>query len=196
MKSHEIRYSLASIICNTGSFAVVLSYIRRFEPQELFTGFLIVCGAAVGGCLLGSYFYRTSETAFWSALGAATAFMCAVGEPLTHELFVYAWPLVGACAAASAILLDRYHLLPRMAVGSVIGIVLLWACSYLPSQLGSSYAWIEVLCGSVAGAIMVGVVWIFETSRSWLSYSRSFLSFALVMSVVGGNVAGRWIGWL
>ena len=191
-----LRFSIGSVLWTTGTIAVLLTYLKLFEPRELLAGTIAIGVLTLMGAIVGSMSNRLSEVAYCSMLGAITAFLCAVGEPLTHESFQYAWPMVGAFTAASAILLDRYPLGARMAWGAVIGFAALAFWSLLSIRLGATNAWIEVACGPVAGAIMVGVVWVLETLRSWRGYSRSKLVFALTIGVVGGNIFGRWAGWL
>lgn len=190
------QFSIASLLCTMGTLAVLLTYLKVFEPDEFIMGLQVVILMSLVGFAIGAFFERGLQTAYLAVLGAMTAFLCAVGEPLTHELFQYAWPCVGALTAASTIVLDRYGLVPRMLVGALIGGTVLALFSWLPSQFGATNTWIEVACGPVAGAIMVGVVWILETLRTWRSYSRAGLIFALTVGVIGGNVVGRFAGLL
>ena len=191
-----LRFSIGSILWTTGTVAVLLTYLKLFEPHELVAGTIVIGMLTLVGAIGGSLSNRFSEVAYCSMLGAMTAFVCAVGEPLAHDSFQYAWPMVGAFTAASAILLDRYPLGARMAWGAAIGFAVLTLWSLVSIRLGATNAWTEVVCGPIAGAIMVGVVWVLETLRSWRSYSRSKLVFVLTIGVVGGNVFGRWAGWL
>lgn len=192
----DLRFSIASIMCTTGTFSVLLTYLRIFEQQEFLMGLKIVGLVTLVGIAAGAYFHRVWDAALWSALGAMTAFLCAVGQPLTHESFQYAWPLVGALTAASAVLLDRYPLWRRMLIGGGIGFSVLALFSLAASTMGVMNTWMEVVCGPVAGAIMVGVVWVLEKLRTWRGYSRSILIFSLATGVIGGNVFGQWLGWL
>lgn len=191
-----LRFSIGSILWTTGTVAVLLTYLKLFEPHELVAGTIVIGMLTLVGAIGGSLSNRFSEVAYCSMLGATTAFLCAVGEPLAHDSFQYAWPMVGAFTAASAILLDRYPLGARMAWGAAIGFAVLTLWSLVSIRLGATNAWTEVVRGPIAGAIMVGVVWVLETLRSWRSYSRSKLVFVLTIGVVGGNVFGRWAGWL
>lgn len=195
-RANGIRFGIGSVMCTTASIAILLTYVKLFEPNEFLMGLTTVLFVSLMGVALGAFFHRTADAAFWSVMGAMTAFLCAVGEPLTHESFQYAWPMVGALAAATTILLDRFPLTLRMVVGACIGCVVLGLFSLLPSPLAASSAWIEVACGPIAGVIMVGVVWILETVRVWRNYSRSMMVLALAIGVIGGNVFGRWVNWL
>ena len=195
-QSPELRFSIASIMFTTGTFAVLLTYLKLFEPAEFFMGLKTVGLVTLIGIAAGAYFDRVWDVALWSSLGAMTAFLCGVGEPLTHESFQYAWPLVGALTAASAILFDRLPVWHRMAIGAFIGFTVLAVFAVAASQMGVMNTWMEVVCGPVAGAIMVGVVWVLEKLRTWRGISRSVLIFSLAVGVIGGNVFGRWIGWL
>ena len=190
------RFSIASVMYMTATCAILLTYLKFFEPAEFMLGLTVMICVLVGGAVLGSVFQRTTEASFWSLLGAMTAFLCAIGEPLTHDAFQIAWPLVGALAAASAVLFDQQRLFTRMVIGAVIGVVVLGVFSLIPSQMGASNVWIEVVCGPVAGAIMVGVVWVLEALRRRGCYPRSGLILALTAGVIGGNVFGRWVGLL
>lgn len=190
------QFNIGSILCVMGTVAVMLSYVQQLHPEEFLKGIQVVCLVSVVGLIAGTLTQRTGEAWFWSVVGAMSAFLCAVGEPLTHELFQYAWPLVGAATAASAVLLDRYSLASRMVVGALLGAAILGLFAFLPSRAGATNAWTEVACGPVAGAIMVGLVWVLETLRVWRHYSRSVLILSLAAGVVGGNVFGRWIGVL
>lgn len=192
----DLRFSIASVMCTTGTFAVLLTYLKLFEPTEFLMGLKVVLAVSVVGILLGAYFNRMLDAAYWSVLGAMTAFLCAVGEPLTHESFQYAWPLVGALTAAIAVLMDKHPLFLRMGVGASIGLLVLGAFAFLPPHSGAANMWMEVVCGPVAGAIMVGVVWVLEKLRTWRGYSRSVLVFSLATGVIGGNVFGRWLDLL
>ena len=194
LTSRGLRFSIASIMCTTGTFAVLLTYLKLYQPAEFLKGLGIVVAVGVAGVVPGIYFRRGFEVAYWSVLGAMTAFLCAVGQPLAHESFQYAWPLVGASTAVTAVLLDSLRLSARMLLGAAIGLTVLAVFSLMPT--GAANPWTEVVCGPVAGAIMVGVVWVLETLRIWRSYSRSVLVFALAVGVIGGNVVGRWAGWL
>ena len=150
----------------------------------------------MGGILAGCYWHRIYETTLWSALGAMTAFLCAVGEPLTDHTFTYAWPIVGAATAASAVLLEKWPLWKRMLVGSSIATGTLAMFSLAAWSRGGVSTLFEVACGPLAGAIMVGVVWMLEVVRTWKGYSQATMIFVLTLGVVSGNVFGRWIGWL
>ncbi len=192
----DLQFSIGSIMCTTGTFAVLLTYLRAFAPEEFLMGLLMVFLVAILGGVAGCFWHRVYEATLWSSLGALTAFLCAVGEPLTHNAFNYAWPLVGAATAASAILLDDRALGVRMAIGASIATVILAAFAVGAWSLGAANTWMEVVCGPIAGAIMVAVVWMLEAVRVWRSYSRATMIFTLTLGVVGGNLFGRWIGWL
>ena len=183
-------------MCWTVSLGILVTYMKLHETHEFLMGLSVVATVSATGIGLGLWFGRISEAMFWSVLGALTAFLCAVGEPLTHPSFQYAWPMVGALTAATAVMLDRHSLLTRMIVGAVLGSLVLGLFSLLPRGVHPRQAWIEIACGPVAGAIMVGVVWILETLRSWRNYSRSMLTMALTIGVIGGNAFGRYLGLL
>ena len=183
-------------MATTGTVAVLLSYLKTFEPRHFVSGVLVVAIILALGASWVLVYRGRWRVVYWALLGAITAFLCAVGEPLTHESFHYAWPVVGACCAGSTILLEKYPLGLRMACGAFIGFAVLAIWSAYPIRLGVMNTWMEVVCGPVAGAIMVGVVWVLETLREWRRYSLSVLVLVLCVGVVGGNVFGRWIGWL
>lgn len=190
------QFSIGSIMCTTGTFAVLLTYLKTFAPTEFLAGVQIIALVAIASGVVGLYWHRTYETALWASLGAMTAFLCAVGEPLTHFSFNYAWPIVGATTATSAILLEKKSLWYRMLIGACLAVGILAAFSMAAWTTGAINTWFEVACGPLAGAIMVGVVWMLETVRQWKGYTQATMIFTLTLGVVGGNVFGRWIGWL
>ena len=194
--SPDLQFSIGSIMGITGTFAVLLTYLKAFSPEVFVMGLLMVAILATLGGVAGCFWQRASEAALWSALGALTAFLCAVGEPLTHYAFNYAWPLVGAATAASAILFDQRSLGQCMAIGAGLATLILATFAFGAWTMGAANTWMEVVCGPIAGAIMVAVVWMLEAVRVWRGYSRSTMIFTLTLGVVGGNLFGRWIGWL
>ena len=135
------HFSIASLMYTTATLAILLTYLKLFEPTEFLFGLTMMICVLVSGGILGACFQRATEAAFWSVLGAMTAFLCAVGEPLTHEAFHFAWPLVGAFAAASAVLFDQQRLPSRMMIGAVIGALVLGIFSLIPSRMGASNVW-------------------------------------------------------
>lgn len=192
----DLQFSIGSIMCTTGTFAVLLTYLKKFAPDEFLAGVQIVGAIALAGVLVGSYWQRVFETTLWAALGAMTAFLCAVGEPLTDHTFTYAWPIVGAATAVSAILFEKWPLWKRMMSGAILATSVLAIFSFVAWSRGGVSTLFEVACGPLAGAIMVGVVWMLEMVRTWKGYSQATMVFVLTMGVVSGNVFGRWLGWL
>ena len=192
----EWQFSIGSIMCTTGTFAVLLTYLKTFAPTEFLAGVQIIAFIALLGAVAGCFWHRIYETTLWASLGAMTAFLCAAGEPTTHESFVYGWPLVGAATAASAILFERKSLWHRMLVGASLAFAILATFSMVAWYHGAVNTWFEVACGPLAGAIMVGVVWMLEAVRTWKGYTQATMIFTLTLGVVGGNVFGRWLGWL
>ena len=192
----ELRFSIASILCTTGTLAVLLTYLKFFRPEEFLMGLTIVGSVTCVGFVCVLWNRRAYEIALWSMLGAMTAYLCSVGEPLTHRSFHYAWQLVGAATAAIAVSLERYSLLARMTMGAALAVLILVAFSAVASNHGVMNTWMEVACGPLAGAIMVGVVWVIEKLRTWRNYSRAVLIFLLTTGVIGGNIFGRWVGLL
>lgn len=195
-RDFELRFNIASIMSTTGTLAVLLTYLKFFRPDEFLMGLSIVCAIAVLGCICVLWNQRVFEIVLWSTLGAMTAYLCSVGEPLTHRSFHYAWPIVGAVTAGLAVSHDRYSLLVRMLFGSVVAVAILGVFATVAANLGVMNTWMEVACGPLAGAIMVGVVWVVEKLRTWRNYSRAVLIFLLTTGVIGGNVFGRWLGLL
>lgn len=192
----DLQFSIGSIMCTTGTFAVLLTYLKAFAPDDFLAGVQIVGVIALAGALAGCYLHRIFEATLWSALGAMTAFLCAVGEPLTDHTFTYAWPLVGAATSVCAITLDKWPLAKRMSIGAAIATGILAVFSLAAWSRGGVSTLFEVACGPLAGAIMVGVVWMLEVVRTWKGYSQATMIFVLTMGVVSGNIFGRWIGWL
>lgn len=194
-ETKELRFSIASMMCATGTVAVLLTYLKLFEPDEFMIGLRVIGTATLLGGLLGIPYRRIPEAAFWSLLGAATAFLCGIGQPVAHPSFLWAWPLTGAITATSAVMLDRRSLATRMTIGSIIALLVLVLGTLLMNG-DPLAAWQEIACGPLAGAIMVGVVWLLEAVRNGKSYSRATMVFVLTLGVVAGNVFGRWAGLL
>ena len=189
------RFSIGSAMCFTATIAALVAYSKRFEFRELNNAILVIIVVSLATALPCSFLARKREALLWSFVGAATASLCALGEPLTHEWFQVAWPTVGAMAAASSVLLDRYPLPTRMMVGALLGFVLLLVFSQFPSTMDSPFTWIEIGCAPVTAMIMVGIVWVIENMQESLGSSRSVLMFGLTASVTGGNIVARYVGW-
>ena len=192
----DYQFSIGSVMCTTGTFAVLLTYLKTFATDDFLAGLWIVGGIAFLGCICGCIWQRALEMTLWATLGAMTAFLCAVGEPLPDQTFSFAWPLVGATTATSAILLEKEPLWRRMCAGAFVALGIMGAFSIAALSRGGVSGWQEVACGPLAGAIMVGVVWLLEVVRQWNGYSHATMVFVLTLGVVSGNVFGRWIGWL
>ena len=190
------QFSIGSIMCTTGTFAVLLTYLKTFPVSDFLLGVQIVVAVALAGAVAGCFSKRILETSLWAALGAMTAYLCAVGEPLAHRSFSYGWAIVGATTAVSAIWLETYSLWRRMLVGACLAFAILAIFSTVAWLRGSINTWPEVACGPLAGAIMVGVVWMLEMIRTWKGYSQATMIFTLTLGVVSGNVFARWIGLL
>ena len=195
-RDFELRFSIASIMSTTGTVAVLLTYLKFFRPDEFLMGLLIVGVVTIFGFMCVLWNRRAFDVALWSMLGAMTAYLCSVGEPLTHRSFHYAWPIVGAFTAALAVSLDRYPLLIGMLLGSALAVIILGMFATVAANRGVMNTWMEVACGPLAGAIMVGVVWVVDKLRTWRNYSRAVLIFSLTTGVIGGNLFGRWVGLL
>ena len=84
---------------NSTTISVLLSYLRPFGLHEVRHGLQLALVVATIGIAWGLTIRRVDDTLFWAAMGAMAAFLCALGQPVTHRWFLFGWPIVGVVTA-------------------------------------------------------------------------------------------------
>jgi hypothetical protein len=146
------------------------------------------------GLGFGSLLGRSQDALYWATVGSLLGSVFAV-QPQVQGIMFYVWPLLGAVIGAFAATQGPGKCVRLMPQSAAAGLMAVW-CVYFTGLATNVEAWVDILCGGLAGAAMCGLVGLVDWLRTTYHTSRDAWAAGLVLAVIAGNswaaqVAGR-----
>ena len=178
------------------SIGVTLAYLRIFHISESVMGLAAVAIGLFVGSSAGIAYGRVGSSTYWALVGALSAFLCAVGQPIYHPSFLFGWMLVGASAGAISAVLGPSKPLRSILIASLAGVGIL--SGFVFGFVGLvAEALLEVACAGIAGGLLSAVVQVTYWLERRGDLPRYVSTTGLLLAVIVGNLVARFLipGW-
>ena len=191
-KTAPSQFGTRAIAWLMATLGAALAYLRLFGVEATLAAFAVIAAAALLGAIVGTLFRRTSNAAYWAILGAAFAYISALGIVLDHWTIVFGWSLAGAASGAALGVMPPGRPVRRALLGGTVAMAALAANAAVVQLLASRLILFDVLAAAVAGIAFAGVVETIETVELRGAGTPRYVWAALLMLfiVIGNCLSG------
>jgi hypothetical protein len=180
----------------TTVLCLLLAYLQPFGmPVIGQCGLVVVVGATLG-CIVGAVCRRTANVVFWSVIGVILGYLAVLNAYVDAWTDTYAWPLVGAIAAAAAANVRPGKPFVRAATAAMTAAGL--TAAYLVStwSLELSFS-AELVCAVLGGSILGLATEVTDELEAIFHLPRSAMAVGLIgVALAGHRIATSYItGW-